>query len=454
MPSIAHTTIEIQTIAELQAAVAQAQPGQEIVLADGLIIDRNLRLAANGTERNPIIIQAKNTGRPTITATVELAGNYLRFSGLKFTGQNGNLIIEGQEIQVSNCTFFDSKARKWLRVRPGSARVEIAYNRFENKTINRTEKSCQLLQIIVRNENERHHVHHNLFKDIPPGDGNGYETIQLITEGNPFDPPGGHCNTIIEENLFIRCNGEAEIISVKSNGNLIRHNTFRACQGGLVLRHGDDNVATANFFFGENEPHSGGIRIQGSGQVVANNYFHHLGQYAVAMMDGTPDDLYIRVERALIAFNTFVDCRKDFAIGLNHSKHPNGTPPKDCQVIGNIFTNPTEAAGSNAIELVQGDQPVGWVWKDNILYRKKAPASIDGLRTADPSLKFRSNGLATPTKRTPTVEAGTETGNHAQTDLLGAQRPALKTVGALQFPARRWKKGPLQAKEVGPNAKR
>ena len=56
-------------------------------------------------------------------------------------------------------------------------------------------KGCQLLQIVVSNKNERHHIHHNLFKNIPEGSGNGFETLQL-------DPPPGASNTVIEDNFL------------------------------------------------------------------------------------------------------------------------------------------------------------------------------------------------------------------------------------------------------------
>ena len=39
-----------------------------------------------------------------------------------------------------------------------------------------------------------------------------------------------------------------------------------------------------------------------------NNLFHSLNAFGVGMMDGASDDLYVRVERALIAFNTFAGC--------------------------------------------------------------------------------------------------------------------------------------------------
>ena len=62
----------------------------------------------------------------------------------------------------------------------------------------------------------------------------------------------------------------------------------------MVLRHGDNNIVSENIF-GTDEPKSGGIRIQGSGHLVLNNYFQDMGTFGIGMMDGTPDDLYIRV---------------------------------------------------------------------------------------------------------------------------------------------------------------
>jgi poly(beta-D-mannuronate) lyase len=306
------------------------------------------------------------------------------------------------------------------------------------------------MQIVVRNHNEQHHIHHNLFRNIPPGNGNGYETLQLITEGNPFDPPGGHSQTLIENNLFIRCNGEAEIISIKSNGNTIRRNNFRACKGGLVLRHGDDNLVTGNFFFGDGETGSGGVRLQGTGQEVAHNYFHELGQYGIAMMDGTPDDLYMRVERAEIVFNTFIRCRKDLVIGLNHSKHPNGTAPKDCRIVGNIFYESLNGSQEPFIEFVQGDEPVRWDWVDNLAFKKGDPPVIDGIRITDPHLKFKRKQLAIPSRRTLVVDILDQ--GKVTKDRSGNQLNGIKTTGAIQFPAKSWKKVLLTEQMVGPDA--
>ncbi len=306
------------------------------------------------------------------------------------------------------------------------------------------------MQIIVLNKNEQHHIHHNLFRDIPPGSGNGYETLQLITKGNPFDPPPGDCHTVIEHNLFVRCNGEPEVISVKSNGNLVRGNTFRACRGSVVFRHGDNNVATQNCFFGDGESGSGGVRLQGTDQVVANNYFYELGMFGIGMMDGTPDDLYVRVERAQILFNSFLNCGNTMVIGLNHSKHPNGTAPKDCLIAGNILLSMKQQP---LFMLIQDDQPENWTWVDNAAFGETGIMINEGIQVVNPHMDMQDNGLAYPTKDTPSTKGERDYMEYVSTDLLGQKRLDIKTLGAIQYPVENGIVGFLTEEMVGPGAK-
>ncbi len=74
-----------------------------------------------------------------IESTITLAGNYIALMGCRFQGQ-GNVIIEGKNCRLSRCTFSDSKATKWVRVRPGTSKIEIDHNLFENKTNNQDRK--------------------------------------------------------------------------------------------------------------------------------------------------------------------------------------------------------------------------------------------------------------------------------------------------------------------------
>ena len=425
--------VNVSNAQELVAAYKKAKPGDVIFLEDGGYEGVMLLDKVNGKKSAPVTIKSVAWAKAKIHSKIEIKGNFIQLEGLAFEA-NGSLELLGNSIKVSHCLWDDSKSKKWLKVQVGSTAIEIAHNTFQNKTYNlKYPKGCQLLQIVVSNKNERHYIHHNLFKNIPEGSGNGFETLQLITHKNPFDPPPGASNTVIEDNYFERANGEAEIISIKSNGNFIRRNIFNNCKGSLVLRHGDNNIVSENIFFGTDEPKSGGIRIQGSGHLVLNNYFQDMGAFGIGMMDGTPDDLYIRVSNVQLLFNTFINCQNTLQIGINHSKHPNGTPPINCIVEGNVFFFDRGKPGNTFIEYVKGDHPVAWEWNNNLCFGR-SNARISGIRNENPQFKSSDNGMFSPSENTPsTKHISTDKTDYIEYDLLGKSRGKIKTLGALQF---------------------
>jgi poly(beta-D-mannuronate) lyase len=442
------------TLFELAASVAKAQPGDTVVVPEGVYDGDGCVLSASGTESAPIVIRAKNIGKAVIQAPISIQGDYLTLVGFHFA-RKGSIEIRGTGCRVSRCVMNDVQVGKWIHIFPESRQIVIDRCRFQNKTNNLKEpRGCQLLQIQVRNKGEKHHIHHNHFVDIPEGKtSNGYETLQLITENNPFDPEPGACGTVIECNLFERCNGEAEVISVKSNGNVLRRNTFRDCRGGLVLRHGDGNTVSESFFLGDNEPRAGGVRLQGEDQVVVNNTFRSLSAYGVAMMDGTPDNLYIRTERARVAFNTFAGCSPALVIGLNHSKHPKGSAPKDCVIANNAFilTRPhTPAANLTTVRLVQGDEPINWTWEGNLTNGELGMPDRNGIKTGAIEVNYLANGVVAPTASS--VLIGGAVGKYPEIglDALGHSRGKRKSVGSIETPIHPEDAGPITASEVGP----
>ncbi|MFY0655016.1 MAG: polysaccharide lyase 6 family protein [Cyclobacteriaceae bacterium] len=422
----------INRMEALQQAITDSNPGDEIVLEDG-DFEGDVELNTKGMKDSPIVISARNKHKALIKNTLTIKGDYIHLKGLRFAGE-GALIIEGTGCRLTESYINDSQSKKWVRVLAGSKMIEIDHNVFENKTSNSKGKNSQLMQIIVLNQNEQHHIHHNIFKDIPEGGGNGFETLQLITKGNPWDPAPGKANMIIEDNLFVRCNGEAEIISVKSNGNMIRGNTFRSSKGGLVLRHGDDNVVNQNYFFGNNVKGSGGVRLQGNGHIVTNNYFQALDNYAIGMMDGTPDSLYMPVENIRIAFNSFINCSKMAVIGMNHSKHPNGTTPRDCIFAGNLYHSDEDNGALTIAGFVQGDVPIDFTWEGNVSSFKDANDFDYGVISSNTALEPNSNNMHLPTAETPKVSTASYQSEVFENDLTGAKRESETTVGAIQYP--------------------
>src|SRR5678816_1518562 len=78
-------------------------------------------------------------------------------------------------------------------------------------------------------------VHHNYFHDFTSPGGNGAETIRWGLSGLSLSTGDGLC----EYNLFIRCDGENEMISNKSSGNTYRYNTVIDARE-ISQRHGND----------------------------------------------------------------------------------------------------------------------------------------------------------------------------------------------------------------------
>ena len=438
----------IMTLSDLEYRVSDARLGDTITLADGIYDGDVCELVAKGSAAYPITIQAKNIGKAVIQGPISIEGDYINLVGLRFE-KKGSIKIRGRGCRISRCVMTDVQDRKWILVRAESREIEIERCRFENKTNNRENiDSSPLMQIYVRNQGERHHIHHNHFVDIPEGKlDNGYETLQLITEGGPWDPEPGHSGTLIEYNLFERCNGEGEIISVKSNGNLLRRNTFRDCRGGLWLRHGDDNVVSGNFFFGEGERRAGGVLVQGTDQVVVNNLFHSLNEFGVVMMDGAMDGAYVRVERALVAFNTFVECSSAMLVGQNPSRYPNGTAPRDCVIANNAFVR-----SDRTVRLVHDDEPVDWRWEGNVTDGDLGMPARDGIKVERIDVDYLLNGVVAPAESSGLI--GNAEGHYPDitTDILGNSRGERKTIGCVAFPVQEKDGGPLTAEDVGVNA--
>lgn len=368
----------VESLSELRQAVSLAEPGDIIELVDGDYEEGPLTLAAKGTDQKSVIVRSQTIGGVTLHHPVTIDGEYITMTGFNMVAKAG-VTIKGRGCRLTQCKMSNVQSGKWITVESSSRNVEIDHCLFEDKQINtRMEFGCQLIQIVVLNKNEKHHIHDNHFRDVPRGNSsNGFETLQLITLGNPFDPPLGQCGTIIERNLFERCNGESEIVSIKSNSNIIRENTFRACQGSLVLRHGHRNIVSTNRFYGDGESRSGGVRLQGKDQVVTNNYFHGLGDFGVSMMEGTDDKLYVAIKRCRVEFNTFVNCRVGLLVGLRNSNYSDGMTPENCVVIGNRFRtesgsgtgyfNDVAFDGSErVITFVNDRRPKHWRWFANV----------------------------------------------------------------------------------------
>jgi poly(beta-D-mannuronate) lyase len=436
----ANATI-VTSIKELQETVANAKAVTTFLLKNGKY-NELLDLKGKGSKEQPIVVRAETIGGVELLNQVTIQGEHLALIGFRFTENGGVTIKNGISCRISRCHMNNLKGAQWLRVDSKSRSIEIDHCLFEKKENNcEKDRDCQLMRIELTNNKESHHIHHNHFRDIPKGKtGNGYETIQLISRGNPNE---GETGNVIEYNLFERCDGESEIVSVKSNGNLLRGNTFSNCHGELVMRIGHRNMVTGNWFLGG----SGGVRLQGKDQVVINNYFDRLSGPGLAMMDGTEDEFYSRVERALVAHNTFVNCSQAFHIGINHSKYPDGTAPRDCTIANNIFYQEKDAK-NGLITFVKDQEPEQWTWQGNIYQGVLGIAPRKGLQQSS-AFSNKNGELLLPTAQTITALRTGMKPNELSVDLAGKARPENGTVGAFQYDMKQNRAKPLGAEDVG-----
>lgn len=153
----AYGVLQVNSISALEAAVSAAEPGATIELANGTY-DQSSTLDGAGTATNPIVVRAQTPGGVNIRAGVTLRGQYVSLVGMSFT-HNGAVSISGTGGRLSRSHFNNVQSGKWVTVAADSSGIEIDHCLFENKENNTwLDSSAQLLQIIVRNNNEQHHL--------------------------------------------------------------------------------------------------------------------------------------------------------------------------------------------------------------------------------------------------------------------------------------------------------
>ena len=353
--------------------------------------------------------------------------------------------------RLTNCSIVDynpafrSTEYKWVSIYGTHNRVDHCY--FEGKNHSGT----TLVVWFERTTTPPAHFHlidNNYFGYRPPLGENGGETIRIGTSTYSMN----NSNSIVESNYFEHCNGEIEIISNKSCENIYRANTFFECEGALTLRHGNRCLVEGNFFFGNKKDLTGGVRVIGEDHIVINNYFESLYgssfKSALPIVNGVPNsplNRYFQVKNAVIAFNTFVDCRYSMIIGAG-SDNERTLPPENCTIANNVVFTPFQI-----IRLE--DEPINLKWEGNIMQGSSLGIpQPEGITLTDPFLYLAEDGLWRPDSGlSPVLGAAQGDYSFVAEDMDGQMRGSIKDVGADQVSAEPITRRPLTAKDVGPD---
>lgn len=283
-------TVTVDTMPELVAAVAAANPGDTVLLSDGTYTNPGVVTLTN-TKPNPsglrITISAANPGKAVFTGPTRITlkdsshlvfQNFLFDQALNTTSANVLTLDNTDFSRVTNNYFFRSGNTvspfgRVIHVFNHSSDNEFSRNTFEDPRGTPITVREHNTDLTVDDMNHRNWIHHNMFKnakfttDAFPGvsDTNGMEAIQLGVGG------GTDVNLLatVENNLFQNYTGDsAEVVSNKSSMNVIRYNTFRNSQSQLTLRGGNEVRVDGNFLIGM----PGGIRVFGQRHQIVNNY--------------------------------------------------------------------------------------------------------------------------------------------------------------------------------------
>jgi len=451
-----NTTI-VNNDAELQNAVSNAKPGDNIVLANGVWNDVQIEFIAEGTEKDPITIRAEIEGEVFIEGVSNLTfgGEYLVVSGLHF--RNGyspseNVIafrIDEDSVanncRVTNCVITDfNKLQRddddmWVQFYGRHNQLDHCY--IAGKTNGGPTVRVDLKG--VQSIKNYHKIINNHFGPRPRKGGARGETIQLGSSFTSMSPS----NTTIANNLFEECNGEVEIISSKTNFNEIKNNVFYKSEGSVVTRHGNYAMIDGNYFIGDGvNKNYGGIRIVNTGHWIVNNYFYNIigenFRSPLAIMNGIPKsplNRYNQVTDVVVAYNTYLNCKSpwQFGVGTNIAQKDvlplseiRSARPIRTTVANNIIYN---EKGDESI-VVEHDKADGVLFKNNIVDNKgvKFKDFDEGIVQATLKLKTISDNIFLPFGVPSDVEAynGFDF-NTIEKDLFGKSRKNNKSIGAV-----------------------
>ena len=396
----------VSNIKDFNQTVPKLQAGDEIVLTNGTWKNAELIFSGKGLLESPIKLRAETPGKVILEgqSCLKLSGEFLHISGLVFTNgytPSGSVIEFKQsktEIAnnsvVSNCVIKDysnpdkRKNDFWIQLNGKNNTVEYCY--IAGKT-NRGMTLTVRLDSLTSIETN-HHIYRNYFGYRPPLGENGGETIQIgLAETS-------HLNAWVkvEENYFEQCDGEIEIISVKSSENQVFNNVFDKCRGMLTLRHGHRNMVYGNIFLGNKLPSTGGVRIINEDQKVFNNFFSGLRgkgvNSALVLVNGIPNSKpkeYMQVKNTSIFNNTFYDCSIPFQFGLGNGPNRNMRP------INTVLANNLVYCPEEDKLIQEYDKTDGIFLINNLMIDKFGRNEGSGLAKGFTTLK-EENGLIIP----------------------------------------------------------
>jgi len=438
-------TFRASSLSELQSRINSALPGDLIILNNGIYTSSaTINVNKQGTAQNPIVISSDTTGgaeiRGSASFIVSSPAAFVVIRGFRLTHAIGTVQVQAgaSHCRITRNVFQLTGTGRYLLVSGDDC--EVDHNTLQNKST-----SGQMFSIHGPGSSgmaQRTWVHHNLFQNFTSIGANGGETLQIGLSGRSLTD----AHTLIENNLFLNCNGENELISNKSSANTFRYNTIQdSTSGELTLRHGNHCVVHSNFFL-----NTAGLRFFGDDHQIYSNYFEdcdpgiQIGNGDGEVADGAPLTSHDRPDRVRVSYNTLVNNNRSAIM----SGRTNGLGATAL-----VFSNNLIQTDTGVILDLGGPAPNA-TFEGNIVFGSAANGDMptSGARRVNPMLSQDSFSIFRLLSTSPAINTGVGSFPEVTIDLDGQTRSGTKDVGADEFSTAPVVRRPLTTANVGPNA--
>lgn len=479
----------VSNVTQFKTALAAMNPGDSIEVNDGSYNFSSYTITRSGCESRPIIIYAKNPGAVVLNGSTSLVLKdlkYITLTGFLFQSvgvSTGIKLENSSKVRITKNTFnyTETSSCTWIYIGDTYASpipLRSGYNRIDNNTFEGKTQTGNYIKMDgnIDQQTKYDTIDHNWFKNNTPRAANEKECIRVGV--STLSMSSGF--TLIEYNLFQDCDGDPEVVSIKSCDNTVRYNTFLRCLGTLSLRHGNRNTVEGNYFFGDGKTDgtngAGGIRVYGKDHKIINNYFQGLTgekwDAAITITNGdvlnnsTSLDAHFVPENLVVAFNTLVNNKSNIEIGFTNNSNYNRAPI-NCIIANNIVVDNS----APIIKSYSAASLAGVAFSNNIMFPTGTSsigmsATASQVTVVDPQLVqpicdtpivnciltnaykvFRLSGTS------PAIDAATGSYPYVSMDYERQSRTGLKDIGADEYKGNDpIFMGALDSVHVGPNA--
>lgn len=378
----AKESIVISSAREL-SKLSSVGGGTEIVWRNGEYADEPLVISASGTATKPIILRAESDGgvRFTGKSSLRIKGSNIVVRGfvwdnpslekgivVSFDRISSHSLLEECVIKGNKSDMRPENNVKWVSIWGYKNRVERC------TFIDKRDLGQILIVRLAKDEKAPQHIVRNCYFTRPNSllnEKGSRINGQCCIRFGTSDVAQQQAECVVENCCFEQCNGEGEIISSKSCGNIFRNNLFYECQGSLTLRHGNNSQVLDNYFIGNGKPLTAGIRVIGEGHIIKGNYLQGLTKgsgksrnCAIHLLQGqenAPAGGYQQVKNVVISENIIVNCR----YGITANCQRKGC---DLPVVASVVERNIIVADDENCSVASEDAPHEIEWRNNTIF--------------------------------------------------------------------------------------